>query len=479
VVAPPNPVVLENQLPGTDHWRIGAPGFFISDDAAGQIQGYASATSVNKGGDIALHVSVNPAQPFTADVYRVGWYAGLGGRLMSHTGPFAGITQPECAPDRATGMVDCGWLPSHTLTVPTSWISGVYLVVLTNDQKFQSYVTFVVRDDERTADFLYQQSVTTYQAYNNYPDDGVTGKSLYEFNSYGSPVEATGKRNAAKVSFNRPYSEGYGAGHFGIGSWGWEAYFVGWLEQHGYDVVYSTNLDIHGDHNRLQYFRGFLSVGHDEYWSKEMRDAVASARDAGVSLGFFGANTAYWQVRFESSRDGVANRVMVCYKDGDLDPEKGANATTRFRDPSVGRPEQELIGIQYTTALKDNGRDALFVVQNSSHWVWASTGFIDGDQVAGILGYETDRYMPEYPSPIGANFAFLSRSPVIDVAGHADYADTSIYQAPSGAWVFATGTNHWSYGLGKPGVADRRIQQTTANVLDRFLVSRAPVRPPG
>ena len=43
-----------------------------------------------------------------------------------------------------------------------------------------------MRDDSRIADLLYQQSVTTYQAYNNYPDDGATGKSLYDFNSYGA-----------------------------------------------------------------------------------------------------------------------------------------------------------------------------------------------------------------------------------------------------------------------------------------------------
>ena len=34
-----------------------------------------------------------------------------------------------------------------------------------------------------------------------------------------------------------------------------------------------------------------LSVGHDEYWSQEMRDAVTAARDAGVNLGFFTANS--------------------------------------------------------------------------------------------------------------------------------------------------------------------------------------------
>lgn len=78
----PNPVVVENQQQGTNTWQLGRTGFSISDDATGQIKGYASTTSVNKGGQIAFHVSVSPAQTFTAASYRMGWYDGLGARLM-------------------------------------------------------------------------------------------------------------------------------------------------------------------------------------------------------------------------------------------------------------------------------------------------------------------------------------------------------------------------------------------------------------
>jgi hypothetical protein len=111
----------------------------------------------------------------------------------------------------------------------------------------------------------------------------------------------------------------------------------------------------------------------------------------------------------------------------------------------------------------------MYVVQNSSHWVWSDTGFTNGTEVPGILGYETDRHMAEYPAPAGTDYAILSGSPVVDAVGRIDRANTSIYQAPSGAWVFATGTNHWNFGLGKPGATDARIQRATANILARFL----------
>src|SRR5205823_5007832 len=110
-----------------------------------------------------------------------------------------------------------------------------------------------------------------------------------------------------------------------------------------------------------------------------------------------------------------------------------------------------------------------YVVNNSAHWVYAGTGFNDGDSVPGIVGYEIDRGFSEFPLPsyVNASYALLSHSPVVDWSGASDYANSSIYQAPSGAWVFAAGTIGWSWGLTRAGAADVRIQRTSANVLNR------------
>ena len=137
-VDPPNPIVVENQRPGTDSWQLGRAGFRISNDANGQIKGYASATSVNRGESIDFQVSVNPAQDFTADFYRMGWYGGLGARHMAHVGPLAGRTQRTCRPDSTTGLVDCAWSATFGYSIPDSWTSGIYLVQLTNARKYQA-----------------------------------------------------------------------------------------------------------------------------------------------------------------------------------------------------------------------------------------------------------------------------------------------------------------------------------------------------
>src|SRR5206468_2575416 len=176
---------------------------------------------------------------------------------------------------------------------------------------------------------------------------------------------------------------------------------------------------------------------------KAMRDAAEQARGLGVNLAFFGANAVYWQVRFESSTLTAApNRVLVCYKSQSLDPVQGATTTVRWRDPYLSQPEQSLIGILSTAQTSDNIDETApyvvtNVVTNSSTWIYTGTGFQDGDSVPKIVGYETDRYADQYPLPasITGTYTLLSQSPVVNIStGLPDYANSSIYQAPSGAW---------------------------------------------
>jgi hypothetical protein len=464
-VAAGNPIVTENQQPGSSAWQLTN----TADDVSKQIKGYASLTSVLQGGSLTLYVTVNPAQTYTIDFYRIGWYGGLGGRLELHAGPLTGVPQSACLPDATTGLIACNWTPSYTTPIPTGWTSGVYMAVLTNAAGFQNYVNFVVRDG-RPAPFLYQRSMNTAQAYNDYPNDGVTGKSLYEYNSYGANTVA-GTTRAVKVSFDRPFNDD-GSGDF----LSWEVQFVRWIERSGYDVTYTTDVDTHANGAELLSHQAFLSVGHDEYWSNEMYNAAQAARGAGVNLAFFGANPIYWQVRFEASAAGVANRIMVCYKAAGIDPVQGPTTTVNWRDAPVNRPEQTLVGVMFTNETQGLV-NVPYVVTNSSSWVYANTGFKDGDSVPNLVGYEVDRYMATYPAA-ATNQVLLSQSPYISSGNGPDYGNSSIYQAPSGAYVFATGTMSWSWALDSiftSNQPDPRIQQATTNVLNAFLVSRLPV----
>jgi len=468
-----SPIVLENQQPGSGNWQMWLRGIPPADDAGKQIKGYASATSVNKGESITFYVTVTPAQQYTMDVYRMGWYQGLGGRLMQSIPPLQGVAQPACPADATTGLIECNWTASYTLTVPPTWTSGVFMVQLTNAQGYQNYITFVVRDDARVADIMFQQAVATYQAYNNYPDDNATGKSLYDFNSRGANT-VTGKPTAVKVSWNRPYAN-RGGGQF----FQWEVYFIRWLEQSGYDVKYSTDVDTHENSTRLLQSKAFLSVGHNEYWSKAMYDGVQQARDAGIHLGFFGADAVFWQVRFEASPlTGAADRVVVGYKVRTIDPVQGPTTTILWRDPFLNRPEQQLMGVQFSGSIAIDAPNVPYVVQNSSSWVYAGTGLADGDSIPKMVGYEMDSSMSSAPLPtsVAGTYQVLSQSPFTDAGGAAMTANSSIYQAPSGAWVFGAGTTSWAWGLSDDGdgFMNPQIQRVTANLLQRFGASPSP-----
>ena len=88
--------------------------------------------------------------------------------------------------------------------------------------------------------------------------------------------------------------------------------------------------------------------------------------------------------------------------------------------------------------------------------------------VPGIVGYEMDRSMAEFPMPAGTGYTLLSHSPFVNANGVADYANSVVYRAPSGAMVFTAGTSSWVWGLDSitgPNM-DPRIQQVTTNVLN-------------
>ena len=73
------------------------------------------------------------ASAFHLDIYRLGYYGGLGARKITTILPSAPLpqTQPACLSDSATGLVDCGnWQESASWAVPADAVSGVYIAKL-------------------------------------------------------------------------------------------------------------------------------------------------------------------------------------------------------------------------------------------------------------------------------------------------------------------------------------------------------------
>ncbi|MFO0724111.1 MAG: DUF6605 domain-containing protein [Myxococcota bacterium] len=445
--------------------RAGDPGWVITQAADREIEGYASSTSVGQGQTLELFVST-PAPRFRLEIFRMGWYGGAGARRVASSEHPGGL-QIAVERDPDSGLLEAQWSPSVHLQLPPAdaddpWVSGMYLAKLTAiPDGYQRYIPFVVRDDARSSDLLFQSSVNTFAAYNAWG-----GLSLY-----GSPA-------AVKVSLHRPYRDsadyGFGAGQL----MRWELNALRFLEREGYAVKYATDVDVHRDPCLLTHTRVYLSVGHDEYWSWQMRDHVERARDHGVSLMFLGANAAYWQIRYEPSLSGDPLSTIVAYKAGAtnndpvrLDPVTAHLTTARFRDPIVNRHEAALVGVAYEPGSWPVDVD--YVVKNASHWVYSGTSLHDDSHLFGMVGYEADRAGAASPS----NLEILSASPFVGQGHVPGESNASIYRAGGDAWVFAAGTMQWSWGLddfvddlgGRGPRESAEIQQITKNVLRRML----------
>ncbi|HET8840340.1 MAG TPA: N,N-dimethylformamidase beta subunit family domain-containing protein, partial [Ktedonobacteraceae bacterium] len=161
----------------------------------------------------------------------------------------------------------------------------------------------------------------------------------------------------------------------------WDPHFIHWLETNGYQVDYCTDLDIHEDKdlNLLSAYRLLLSVGHDEYWSEEMRKHVETFIVRGGNVAFFSGNTCWWRVEYD---DG--NTAIVCKKPDEASWWK------------IGRPENTLTGVSYRCAGgRWTGERAAvgYTVQHADHWVYEGTGLHNGDvfgKNAHLIGYECD-----------------------------------------------------------------------------------------
>jgi N,N-dimethylformamidase beta subunit-like protein/Big-like domain-containing protein len=468
-----NAVVLENCFPGDPGWTLGSPG----RAADGGIEGFATATSIARGGSVDLKVA--SGGPYRIEVYRSGWYGGAGARLISVVEGLPPSDQPACARDFATGLVDCAdWSTSTVLTTSAAWPSGVYLLRLVReDTGADGHVLLVVRDDAAQSDVLLGLPVTTYQAYNAWG-----GRSLYTYSSDGDPT-VSGTARAVKVSFDRPYLQPIS----GEGNWyvTVDQPIVGWLERSGYDVTYAASDDLERDPAAVLRHQAFVSPAHDEYWSAGMRSAVTAARDAGVGLFFMGANEVYWKVRFEPGPlTGAPSRTLVAYKSTESGgPDPSGIPTGTWRDPAgANQPENALTGAMYVG--DDNGR--FFPLRVSAEEgrdpLWRHTGLdrqapgTFADVGASLVGWEWDARVPNGAEPPGVRT--LASSPatgelIQDDGNHTTPGSATAmmvaHTAASGALVVATGTNQWGRGLARSaaGVGEPNpiIQQATTNVL--------------
>ncbi|MBV9229460.1 MAG: hypothetical protein JOZ18_09120, partial [Chloroflexi bacterium] len=266
---PDNPIARENAHEGTSAWIIPA-----NLAASRQIQAYAGATNVAPGRSITFYVSTQQAgTPYSIAIYRLGWYFGTGGRLMAAIPDQVGLAQgfydatarkllncSSCYTDTGPGgtdLIEANWKASYTLHVLADWTTGVYLAKFTDAHGWQTYTPFDVLGNPN-ADYVVSTPDTTYAAYNDWG-----GASLYDAGAALASESGNGPK-AVKVSFDKPNVEGEGASQVLL----YEVQAIRWMEQHNYNLSYISDVNLHENPGQLLNHKAFISLGHDEYWTK-------------------------------------------------------------------------------------------------------------------------------------------------------------------------------------------------------------------
>lgn len=459
-------ILEENKLPGQTSWKM-------KRHSIGHIQGYASKSSVNRGEKITFYISTQAnGTKYNMEIFRLGWYNGAGARSVKtienlegkEQGWYTKETGRHNLPDPDdTGMLDLSWKESYTLEVPVNWVSGYYLVLLTDENGRQDYIPFIVRDDFQQHELLVIAPVTTWQAYNSWG-----GWSLYGHWEEGKWVKAPSynpavysKFNATRVSFNRPYVQGHGAGHVFD-----EFPAVFWLESRGYDVAYATSVELHL--KRLKWNpKGIIFIGHDEYWTEQMRQYVKALRDTGVNLAFLSANNIYWRAQHwepHKSKKKSEPRILVLNRGVADASVKSGFVVQMWR--RIGHPESELMGQQFEGQVLE---PADWIVSNPNHWLFHGLDVKSGDLVEGAIKGEFDSVTQNTQE-----VEIIASSPVTDINHKQWMANTTVYQHKSGSLVFDAGTFGWVPCLSNPAdtngnAVNQIIQGVTGNLLNRFI----------
>jgi hypothetical protein len=461
-------LVEENQKVGSIDWIVNR----LQPEHA--LEGFASQVSAVPGDDVALFINTT-GQAVQVQAYRMGYYGGIGGRLIYQSDMVPASVQRAPTVEPGIGMVSCPWSTTMTLSVDDTWPPGCYLLKLTDNVGHEQYIPLTIRDDTSTAAYVIQNSVTTWQAYNLYGD-----YSLY----YG-PTRRGGMtfaNRARAVSFDRPYPQTWASG---------AADFVGnefpllyHLEKLGLDLTYWTDIDLHANPALLANHRCLFSLGHDEYWSDQMRQAAQLGTQSGVNLAFLGANASYRQIRLQPTANGP-NRLQVCYKSAAEDPmarQDPALTTVNWNQAPVNNPESTMIGSTYQSV----GAKANMVVTDASNWFFAGCNLSDRQVLPNMIIGEYDRFVPALPGP--RNVDVLAHSPI---PGQGNWSDLTYFtQAPGGGGVLASGSAYFVYRLASstlippnvlpaaiPGVTDV-LQRAMENLYSVFGAGPASVTTP-
>lgn len=387
----------------------------------GEIWCYTDSIAYGPGATVRLHVC-SSVETYRLEVVRDGLSARpvlereiRGGRWQD--------TPEQCS------VTGCGWTPSLEFRIGEDWPSGAYRITLTGrgtEGELSTQHLLIVRPlAGAKADRILQVAASaTWTAYNTWGGSnhyqGITGPKR---NQYATTVSlerplcrgfVTLPQDAPRVplevspppgaGLRYPHLEwAFAHGHSNkYASAGWASYdrhFLRWAEGAGFAVDLASQHELHFNPEILDGYACVVFVGHDEYWTWEMRDAIDRYIEGGGRVARFAGNFM-WQIRLEK-----AGKAQVCYKYR----AHAEDPVYRSADPSrtsgsweaaeTGRPGASTFGLNATQGLYAGWGGCAprgvrgFPVYRPEHWAFTGTGLCYGDLLGAeghAFGYEVD-----------------------------------------------------------------------------------------
>ena len=416
-----------------------------------QIWAYTGRHSYGPGEVLELHVST------TCPSYRVTIRRdGTGNQTVWQSGEMAGAFHPA-PPD--CSVAGCGWPVALSLEIPADWASDGYLVILEGTHPAgparHAHVVLIRAAVAEPASLLLIACTGTWCAYNEWGGsnhyEGITGP---EGNAF-SPVLSSQRpwtRGFAELPPEAPripcdppppgeppvyphmrwaHANGYSKKYASAGWASYERPFLNWCARAGYRADVASQYDLQLEPGLLARYRTAVIVGHDEYWSWEMRDAIDGFLDSGGRLARFAGNF-YWQTRLEDN-----GRRQVCYKYRARaeDPQRHTDRITTVWDArDIARPACLTMGLSGAYGIYSGWSGCVargsggFTIYRPEHWVFDGTVLGYGDVLgaeARIFGYEVDGLEYEIrhglPYPVDAEgVEILALSPATTVETSTD-----------------------------------------------------------
>jgi len=462
-------IISQNKLKGTTSWMIS------KEPRSGYIEGFAASNYAKVGDTVNIYVSTT-APRFHVTAYRMGWYGGAGAHEVWQSKEISGKVQPRCPVTRGINMVSCdNWTRSLKMPITTTFFQGDYLLKLVGSTKQQSYVLLTIWNPSSTAAYLFMSRSLTEEGWNLFGGYSYyQGEGPCPAGSYSYPP----CNRARVVSFDRPFADGNGSSDFLTN----EYPLLRFMEQHGLDVAYVTDVTVNDHPGILLRHRVLLSLGHDETWTYPERQGAQVALSHGVNVAFMSAAAIVRHARLQPSPLGP-DREEVDYRDSTEDPLNGKGNPLQvtgntWSSPPTSWPTNGFIGEMYSGFTYPGVGAKPFIVWDPSAWIFKHTGLHRGSSIPGVIASDIDHLYPPMPS----NIEVLGHSPLALSGTYTNqgewngytYSDMTYFtDQKSKGGVFDSGTVNWINSLSPcPGASSscpaELVGKITGNLLWLF-----------